>query len=296
MNLRRTAFFVAVSAASLIAADTGIQFAGVLTAGGRTRLALTDTARKTTTWVEPGDEFNGYTIARYDPKEEAIFIKKNGQETRIGLVAAKIPETTLENPSDIAPSREKTAAAIQSNLRQLATAARQYQLAHGLSAVSYADLVGPNKLIKELKPVAGENYSTLGFGQNVTAVSVTTADGTTVSFDLPPAPVIGSTNAAVAARPTPGADDATNVRGAKEPAPGATGATSTPPRAPTSVPGQRIAPTGRQAASPTYTIQGGDTWETISAATGVPVPQLRELNPVILEGSSLPAGQTIRVR
>jgi hypothetical protein len=40
----------------------------------------------------------------------------------------------------------------------------------------------------------------------------------------------------------------------------------------------------------------GDTWQKISEATGVPVLQLRQLNPSILEGSPLPAGQTIRVR
>jgi LysM repeat protein len=43
-------------------------------------------------------------------------------------------------------------------------------------------------------------------------------------------------------------------------------------------------------------IQGGDTWDKISTSTGVPVQQLKQLNPSILEGSPLPAGQTIRVR
>ncbi|MGH7944471.1 MAG: hypothetical protein ACREF9_05630, partial [Opitutaceae bacterium] len=65
----------------------------MLTAGGKTRLALTDTEKKITSWIQPGDEFKGYTVARYDPKEEAVFLKKGGQETRIGLVAAKTTES-----------------------------------------------------------------------------------------------------------------------------------------------------------------------------------------------------------
>jgi type IV pilus assembly protein PilA len=291
MNPRRTLFFLALALSPLAhSQESTIQFAGVMTAGGKTRIALTDAATKSTTWVEPGAEFNGYTVARYDPKEEAVFLKKGGRETRLGLVAAKTPDTPASAKDNA--SQQAQATAIRANLRQLASAARQYQLERGASSANYADLVGPDKLIKEVKPVAGENYSTLSFGPNVTAVSVTTANGTTISHEvaaLPPG------TAGVAATPPPTPVPPASVAIARDQTKASSSAqadstSSAPPSAET------LQPTGRQPVSPSYMIQGGDTWEKISAVTGVPVPQLRQLNPSILEGSPLPAGQTIRVR
>ena len=303
MTAPRAALLIALFSTSLSAAETGIEFSGVLTAEGKTRIALTDTARKTTTWVEPGGEFNGFTVLRYDAKEDAVFLKKGGQETRIGLVTSK----TREAPSPSAassPTAQATTAAIRANLRQLSSAARQFQLERGVSNAAYTDLVGPDKIIKELKPVAGENYSTLTFGPNVTAVNVTTANGETVSLDLPAASATAPTGAATQIRSVPPSAPTT---------PSTLPAASTPPAASAAAPALSVTPTttpaapanaaaaagpqtGRQPASPSYTIQGGDTWQKISESTGVPVSQLKHLNPAILEGSPLPAGQTIRVR
>jgi LysM repeat protein len=295
-------FFSLSLAAVVAAAESEIQFAGVLTASGRTRIALTDTATKTTKWVEPGGEFKGYQVTRYDAKEEAVFLKKGAQETRLALVAARTPDASVA-AKDAAASVQ-TAAAVRSNLRQLVMAAQQYQSQRGVSTANYRDLVGPGKLIKELKPVAGEDYSTLSFGPNVTAVSVTTANGITIAYEVPSAsidPRAPATTAATAASASP------------EPAAAAPAAPShvtisrnpgnvgnpTPGEQPTAAPPanpEALQPTGRQPASPSYTIQGGDTWEKISRTINVPVEQLKELNPAILEGSPLPAGQTIRVR
>jgi hypothetical protein len=291
MNIRRAAFLAAVSLISLLdAAETGIEFAGVMTAGGKTRLALTDATNKSTTWVEPGQEFNGYTISRYDAKEEAIFVTKAGQETRIGMVAAKIPDAPAASTGDAA-SPQPIATAIRSNLQRLATAARQYQIQHGVNTVGYTDLVGPDKLIKELKPVAGENYSTLTFGQNVTGVSVTTANGSTISLELAPSAASKASSSGVATQVT---------QPPTVPAGAPTGREATAPTSVTVT--TRITPpdssetAGQQAAAQSYTLKGGETWETISTATGVPVPRLRELNPTLVEGAPLPAGQTIRIR
>jgi LysM repeat protein len=293
MNIRRAVIFAAVSVVSLAgAAETGIQFAGVLTAAGKTRIALTDTATKTTRWVEPGGEFNGYTVARYDPKEEAVFLAKGTQETRLALVAAKTPDASATSKD--AASSVQTAAAVRSNLRQLVSAARQYQLERGVSTVNYTDLVGPDKLIKELKPVAGEDYSTLSFGPNVTAVNVTTASGTTIAYELPSAAMNSRGTATAAAPVAPAAPGPVTI--SRVPS----NAASAPPAGQTqAAPASKeesLQPTGRQPVSPSYMIQGGDTWEKISTATGVPVQQLKQFNPAILEGSPLPAGQTIRVR
>ena len=274
MNIRRSAFIVAVSVASLVgAAEPGIELAGVLTAGGKVRLALTDTEKKVTTWVEPGDEFKGYTVARYDQKEEAVFLKKGAQETRIGLLAPKTTDPTAVNTvtTNAAPAAA-TATAIRANLRQLATAARQYQLAHNATSVHYADIVGPDKMIKEIKPVAGENYSTLSFGPNVTGVSVTTANGVTIAMELPSAGAAASSPHGAAT------------------APGSIAA------APTSVAIEAVAPTGRDSVPAAYTTRAGDTWQKVSEASGIPVNQLKELNPLLAHATSLPPGQALRTR
>ena len=290
MTIRRSAAFVTLCLSSILfAAEPGIVLSGVMTAGGKTRLALTDTEKNITTWVEPGAEFKGYTVERYDAKDDAVFLKKGSQETRLGLVAAKtsdVPAAT--SAADNSGANQAAVTAIRSNLRQLAAAARQYQIAQNVTTVGYNDLVGPGKLIKEIKPVAGENYSTLNFGPNVTGVSVTTANGTTISVEMPGASATASTSSVAA---TPGAPTAPANTAGTAPTP-----SQSTPTAPTTVTTEVLTPTGRQPASPSYTIQGGDTWEKISQSTGVPVLQLKQLNPTILEGSALPAGQTIRVR
>jgi LysM repeat protein len=320
MNIRCAALIGAVSVASLLhAAETPVEFSGVMTTGGKTRLALTNTATKSTTWVEPGEQFNGYTVARYDAKEDAVFLKKDGRETRLGLVAAKTQESPRPTLTAATTNADATATAnaIRANLRQLVAAARQYQIERGVTSVGYSELVGPDKLIKELKPIAGENYSTLTFGPNVTGVSVTTATGSTIALDIPPtgataavAPIAAAQPAAAGASvasnpaplPTTGATPAPAAPRANPvpvPAPIATPAEAAPATAavPTTLPAasDSSTPTGRQPASPSYTIQGGDTWQKISETTGVPVQRLKELNPAILEGSALPSGQTIRV-
>lgn len=59
-------------------------------------------------------------------------------------------------------SQEK---AVLNNLRQLAAAADQYYLENGVATARYSDLVGPDKYIRQLNPVAGENYLTVVFKQ-----------------------------------------------------------------------------------------------------------------------------------
>lgn len=59
-----------------------------------------------------------------------------------------------------ANSQEKVAL---NNLRQLAAARDQYFLENGKTSCTYADLVGPDKYIREIKPVAGEDYTGLNF-------------------------------------------------------------------------------------------------------------------------------------
>lgn len=55
--------------------------------------------------------------------------------------------------------------AVTNNLRQLAAAADQYYLEHGVANTSFDQLVGPDRYIKRINPVAGENYRGITFRQ-----------------------------------------------------------------------------------------------------------------------------------
>lgn len=55
-------------------------------------------------------------------------------------------------------SQEKT---VMNNLRQLSAAAEQHYLENGVATARYDDLVGPDRYIRRLEPVAGEDYRTV---------------------------------------------------------------------------------------------------------------------------------------
>lgn len=59
-------------------------------------------------------------------------------------------------------SQEKT---VLNNLRQLAAAADQYYLEKGVDTATYEDLVGPDKYVRVILPVDGEDYKSLVFKQ-----------------------------------------------------------------------------------------------------------------------------------
>jgi type IV pilus assembly protein PilA len=70
------------------------------------------------------------------------------------------------------PAFQKTRAASQdkavlNNSRQLAAAADQYYLEHGVTTVASANLVGPAAFVKMIVTVADENYP-VGYTQGVT--------------------------------------------------------------------------------------------------------------------------------
>jgi len=73
-------------------------------------------------------------------------------------------------------SQEK---AIINNLRQLDAAAEQFMLENGVTKAAYADLVGqgPDRYIKNLTPVSGEDYTRLMINAADREISVTTAQG-----------------------------------------------------------------------------------------------------------------------
>ena len=69
----------------LRSAEPTIEFSGVMTADGTTKLALTNKATGATTWVAPGENYLGYTVARYEAKDDAVFLRKNGKDIRLSL-------------------------------------------------------------------------------------------------------------------------------------------------------------------------------------------------------------------
>ena len=87
------------------------------------------------------------------------------------------------------------AAAIQNNLRMLAAAADQFYLDHGATTATYDDLVGPDKLVKAITPVEGEDYHALDFHKGA-YLYLKMPDGRIVSNRPPgmrPRPILGVT-------------------------------------------------------------------------------------------------------
>lgn len=78
-----------------------------------------------------------------------------------------------------ASSQEK---AVLNNLRQLAAAADYHYLEHGVTRATYDQLVGPDKYVKLIQPVAGENYRALRFEQGKPLI-VRLPDGREVRYD-----------------------------------------------------------------------------------------------------------------
>lgn len=69
-----------------------------------------------------------------------------------------------------ATSQEK---AIINNLRQFASAAQQYMLDEGVSSADYGNLVGTDKHISTIEPVAGEAYTGLTVSQDSSSITIT---------------------------------------------------------------------------------------------------------------------------
>jgi len=85
----------------------------------------------------------------------------------IGLLAAMaIPAFQKVRVS----SQEK---AVVNNLRQFASAAQQYMLEEGVNSVAYGDIVGTNKHITTIQPVAAESYTGLTVDTATSSLTLT---------------------------------------------------------------------------------------------------------------------------
>jgi type IV pilus assembly protein PilA len=117
--------------------------------------------------------------SRWDSSLKASLVMGNpGVVVTSGMVAAMaIPAFQKVRAS----SQEKV---VLNNLRQLAAASDQYFLETGKSTCGYDDIVGQEsrKYIRELKPVAGEDYTALVFEEGKPLV-VELSDGRVISYE-----------------------------------------------------------------------------------------------------------------
>jgi hypothetical protein len=89
-------------------------------------------------------------------------------------------------------------------------AAKKYYIQNKVDTVSYADLVGPGKLVAEISPVAGEDYTQLVF-TNGQRVEVSLPDGRTVKYPLGKASVVEKVSKAPSSNTSTQAEDAQTV-------------------------------------------------------------------------------------
>ena len=77
---------------------------------------------------------------------------------------------------------------VVNNLYALDEAAKKFYLLNKVDTVTYAELVGPEKLVSEVHPVAGEDYTQLVFkkGQRI---EVRMADGRVIRYPLGNGPI-----------------------------------------------------------------------------------------------------------
>jgi hypothetical protein len=82
---------------SAVAARADIEFVGILATSQSTQFALADTATGRTDWVQAGGKFAGYTVEKFEPKEDTVLLRREGQELRVRLKDdAKVKSARIE--------------------------------------------------------------------------------------------------------------------------------------------------------------------------------------------------------
>lgn len=106
----------------------------------------------------------------------------------VSLLCLAAPLLSPAKAADSSPAQPATSSLtskqvreIKANLRQLSAAANQYYLETGTLKTTYAELVGPTKYVKQLKPVVGEDYAAVQFEYGKPLV-VTTPKGEKVEY------------------------------------------------------------------------------------------------------------------
>jgi type IV pilus assembly protein PilA len=93
----------------------------------------------------------------------------------IGLLAA------LAIPAFQKMSARSQDTSVLNSARQLSNAADQYYMEHGVTTVAFTQLIGPDKFIKNLVPVANETYPSF-YTQGVTITVSGVSGARTVTY------------------------------------------------------------------------------------------------------------------
>ena len=76
--------------AATASGESAIEFSGVMSAHGRTLVALTDRISAVSRWVAPGEEFAGYRLSGYDGASDAVTLTRNQQTLRLSLKTSHV--------------------------------------------------------------------------------------------------------------------------------------------------------------------------------------------------------------
>jgi uncharacterized protein len=77
----------ALFATAAFAADTLPVFNATLTVGKQNRFVLIGGDGKPSSWLQLGDQFEGYTLKAFDAKSDALDLERDGKVTRVTLAA-----------------------------------------------------------------------------------------------------------------------------------------------------------------------------------------------------------------
>jgi hypothetical protein len=87
MKSLRLTLLAFLSAVALRAAEAVPQFNAMLTVGKEHRFVLVDAGGKTSSFLKLGESFGGYTLKAYDAKSGVLELERDGQISRVTLVA-----------------------------------------------------------------------------------------------------------------------------------------------------------------------------------------------------------------
>jgi hypothetical protein len=83
-------------------------FNATLTIGKENRFVLVSPAGKASSWLKLGDTFEGYKLKKFDAKEPALELERDGEVTRIVLVsdAATVNASLAPTPATLADAED----------------------------------------------------------------------------------------------------------------------------------------------------------------------------------------------
>lgn len=113
---------------------------------------------------------------------EFLEFKRADKETANEVIELALRQQTSAL-SAMAKVRERSIRmSVLNNLRQLTAAADQHFLENGTTKATYDQLVGPDKYIKQLEPIDGEDYAKLDLNQANSELKIVTASGIIVTY------------------------------------------------------------------------------------------------------------------